>query len=328
MKQWISALVVVPAVLIGVGLPAAHAADWKPEKNVELVIGSRAGGENDRIGRALQRGLTMNKLVDSTMSVVNKPGGGQAVAAAYVQGHPSDPHYLALTSSSWVAGQVRKGNADLLKRYQPILKVLVAYNCFTAKADSTINTMADVKERLSKDAGAVSFAYATGVGNPLHIAIAAVGRAAGVEPLKMKAVVFDAGTKASAQVAGGHLDVGVSSMGSALPLVQGGKLRFIGCGAPTRLGGVMADVPTLKEKGLDVVAAVGYVVHGPAGITAAQIAYWEDALTKALKTPEFLAAVEKNSWIVDRIPSAGLAKYFDDEYKATRSALVDLGLLK
>lgn len=327
MKRLFESALLAAVCVISLLVPAAQAA-WKPEKNVELVIGSSAGGENDRIGRALQMALTNNHLVDGTMGVVNKPGGGQAIAAAYIHAHPGDPHYLLLTSSSWVAGQVRKGNTDLLKGDAPILKVLVAYNCFSVKEDSNIRNMADVKARLAKDPASVSFAYATGVGNPLHIAIAGVGRAAGIEPAKMKALVFNAGTKASAQVAGGHLDVSVSSMGSALPLVQAGKLRFIGCGSPRRLGGVMKDVPTLREQGLDVTAGVGYVVHAPAGITGEQRDYWQNALTKALDTKEFKEAVERNSWVIDRIPASGLKAYFDDEYKDIHDALQGLGLLK
>ena len=31
---------------------------WKPQRNVELVVGAQAGGANDRFGRQLQRILT------------------------------------------------------------------------------------------------------------------------------------------------------------------------------------------------------------------------------------------------------------------------------
>jgi putative tricarboxylic transport membrane protein len=155
-----------------------------------------------------------------------------------------------------------------------------------------------------------------------------VGLAAGVEPVKMKAIVFKVGTGATTAVAGGHVDISVCSIGSALPLVQAGKLRFIGVGSPNRLGGVMKDVPTLKEQGMDVNVTTAFSVLAPAGITEEQKTYWESVLNKAVDTKEFLAVAEENSWIVDKIPSSGLNAYFEGVYNSTRKALVSLELLK
>jgi putative tricarboxylic transport membrane protein len=328
MKNIITLVLVAVVCATGILVPAANAA-WKPEKNVELVIGSEAGGENDRIGRAVSLGLTSNKLIEGNINVVNKAGGSQGIASAYVESRKGDPHSLVLVADSWVAGQVTKGNPDFLKGFQPLIRLLVAYNVFTVKADSPIKNMADVKERLmSKGPASVSFGFSTSVGNPNHIGIANVGLAAGVEPVKMKAIVFKAGPAASTAVAGGHVDISVSSMGSALAMVEAGKLRFIGVGSPNRLGGVMKDVPTLKEQGMDVNTGIGYSILAPAGITEDQKAYWESVLSKALDTKEFLAIADQNSWIVDKIPSSGLKAYFDGVYNSNRKALVSLELLK
>ena len=48
---------------------------WKPNGNVEFVVGAGAGGENDRIARAIQHALTKEHLVD-TMTVSEPPWGG------------------------------------------------------------------------------------------------------------------------------------------------------------------------------------------------------------------------------------------------------------
>ena len=49
---------------------------WSPTKNVEIVVGSAPGGSNDRTGRSVEKLLNELKLVPTTLSVVNKPGGG------------------------------------------------------------------------------------------------------------------------------------------------------------------------------------------------------------------------------------------------------------
>src|SRR5215213_3367925 len=65
---------------------------WKPDRAVELIVGAAPGGANDRIGRSIQRILQETKLANP-VNVVNKPGGGQAIAFAYLNSHPANPHY-------------------------------------------------------------------------------------------------------------------------------------------------------------------------------------------------------------------------------------------
>ena len=45
-------------LLLAAGSTASHAQPaWRPEGNVEFVVGAGAGGENDRIARAIQHVL-------------------------------------------------------------------------------------------------------------------------------------------------------------------------------------------------------------------------------------------------------------------------------
>src|SRR6185437_6677843 len=76
-----AAMALLLAALSGAGAARAQsaAAAWKPTGNVEFVVGAGAGGENDRIARAIQRVLTKEHLVD-TMTVLNRPGAGQIIA--------------------------------------------------------------------------------------------------------------------------------------------------------------------------------------------------------------------------------------------------------
>ena len=53
-----------------------RAQTWKPDKSVDIIIGTSPGGPQDRQGRLLQRILQERKLIDQTSSVSNRPGGG------------------------------------------------------------------------------------------------------------------------------------------------------------------------------------------------------------------------------------------------------------
>src|SRR5262245_18048524 len=72
------------AIVSGLGAAAPAQAQqagpaWKPTGNVEIVVGAGAGGENDRIDRAIAHVLTQEHLVDS-LTVLNRPGAAQTIA--------------------------------------------------------------------------------------------------------------------------------------------------------------------------------------------------------------------------------------------------------
>ena len=70
--------------LLAAGMTTSHAQfAWKPEGNVEFVVGAGADGEYDRIARAIQHALLKEHLVDS-MTVLNRPGAAQTIAINYL----------------------------------------------------------------------------------------------------------------------------------------------------------------------------------------------------------------------------------------------------
>ncbi|HJQ64511.1 MAG TPA: tripartite tricarboxylate transporter substrate binding protein, partial [Burkholderiales bacterium] len=67
------------AAALAVASVNVYAQAWAPQKNVEIVAGSAPGGSNDKTARAMERILAGNKLVPTTLTVVNKPGGGGSI---------------------------------------------------------------------------------------------------------------------------------------------------------------------------------------------------------------------------------------------------------
>jgi len=305
----------------------AQAPAWKPDKAVELIVGAAPGGANDRIGRTLQR-LLQDGRVSTPVNVVNKPGGGQSVAFAYLNTHSGNPHYLGLASSSWLT-TVAAGRGTVTPReLSPIIKLLDEFQMYFVRTDSPITGARDIVERLRKDPASISFGISTAAGNPIHISVGEIGRLAGADPTKLKVVVFNSGTDTAIQVAGGHLDVGVQSPGSALNLIQAGKLRFIGVAGPRRHAGALAHVPTMREQGVDVIANVFYTIFGPRGMDAAQLAFWDDALSSVMKSDAIKKDLDFNFWAVELIGHRELPAFLDKELAAYRRTLTALGMAK
>ena len=302
-------------------------AAWKPERPVELIIGAAPGGANDRIGRAVQRVLQDAKFANPVV-VVNKPGGGQSIAFSYLASHAGNPHFLGLASSSWLT-TVAAGQSSVTHRdVTPLIKIIDEYQVYFVRNDSAIRSGQDLVDRLKQDPGSVSFGFSTAIGNPLHISIANIARHAGADPRKLTTVVYTSGTNTAIQVAGGHLDVGVQSPGSAWQLAQAGKIRLLAVAGPRRYPGELANVPTLREQGIISDANVFYTFFAPKGIEPAQAAWWDQTLTSVMQSEQIRKDAEFNRWTIELIGHRELAAFLDREHENYRRALADLGLQK
>ena len=302
----------------------AKKAPWRPEGTVEFVDGSGPGGENDRLARSIQHVLTETHLVDSII-VLNKPCAGQIIAMNYLAGKAGDATKIGLVSGSFVSSDARRGST-LYKQLTPLEKVVDSYQCYVTGGDSKYKTMKDVADRLRESPGSVTFAVPVGVGSPGHISAVKLAKALGAPPNKLVTVVFTSGTDVAVQAIGNHIDVGVISLGSGLPLIQSGKLRLLGIAAPDREDGDAAKYPTVREQGLDVIADNPFTVVLPGGLSPEQIAFWQDALDKVVANPDFRRDVQREAWTLRPLRYPQTVKWMQDEYNENREVLKELGL--
>ncbi len=320
------ARVMLTAVILTAATTQSHAQGWRPEGNVEFVVGAGAGGENDRIARAIQHVLVKEKLVDS-MTVLNKPGAAQTIAINYLAQKKGDANEIGLASGSFINAIARNGS-QLHKQFTPLMKLFDAWQAYFTSVESPIKSMVDVRDRLKKDPGSVTFAFPVGLGSPLHVSVVNVGKAVGASPKQLVTVVFNSGSDVAAQAAGGHIDVGLTSIGSPYPLIQSGKLRMLGIAAPQRLPGELAKYPTVREQGLDVVTPNSYTVLVPLGLQQAQIDFWMKALDKVLEDEDFKKDLALNFWVPQPIRYPDTVKWMQDDYDENRAILSELGMLQ
>ena len=307
---------------------APAAAQWKPEKNIELVIGTGPGGSFDTTARLLQRLWKDAGIVPATTLVVNKRGAGQSLALGYLNQHAGDGHYLTIASgivfSNHLTGKTTYSYTD----FTPVAMLFSEATVFAVNTGSSLGGARDLVERLRKDAAGPTFAVGSTLGSVTHIAGALVLKSAGGDVRKMKAVVLNSSAESVTAVLGGHIDVVISAASLVLPFAQSGKLRMIAVASPQRLAGALADTPTWKEQGVDTVAINWRGVMGPKGMTREQVAYWEDAIAKTVRLSEWQGLTTRNVWDDAFMGSREYRKFLDADYAATRVILTELGLAR
>jgi len=307
---------------------AADASDWRPSRPIEIISGVAAGGSLDIAARAAQRILQEKRDPGQPINVINKPGGGNAVAWTYLNTHSGNAHYLSLTTNAIVINPILGTSPIGPGEITPIVHLSREDIVFTVRADFEIKSARDLVERLKKAPSSLSFGIATSLGNPSHIAIAQVARAAGTDLRSLKVVVLNASTQAMTTLLGGNIDVLVSSPGNPSQHVQAGKLRALAVSSTARLGGAYAATPTWREVGVPSVSRFWRGVIGPKGLTPAQVAFWETEFTALVATDEWKKHLADNFLVSDFMNAKDAAAFLKSETAEYRALLTELGLAK
>jgi putative tricarboxylic transport membrane protein len=314
------------AALMALAAASAIAQEWKPARNVDIIVASAAAGSSDRTARVAQKLLQANPAFPS-VSVTNRPGGGGTIAWSFLTQHPGDAHYIATFSATMLTNHLLGVSKLSYQDLTPLSILIREYILLAVRAESPIASAKDLLERLKKDVTSVSFAFSSSRGNHNHVMIGIIAKAAGADPKKVKVVIYNSGGDALTAMLGGHVDVLVGAPGGSIPHVETGKARAIGMTAAQRQPGRTAGVPTFRDSGIDAVFFSWRGFVAPKGLTPAQIAFWDQAFAKAVQAPEWKKDLEKNAWAEDLMTSAETRKHLDYENEVMSRLLADLGVI-
>jgi putative tricarboxylic transport membrane protein len=302
-----------------------HAQAWQPERPVEIIVPTAAGGGNDKTARLLGK-LLQARGINNV--VVNKTGGSGAIAYHYVIQRRSDPHTIGIAQagllSNQITGRSAFGHADM----SILANVGFEPSALAVRAESAIKSATAMFETLRNDPKAFAVSIGSTPGGTSHLALSRAVRTIGIDPKQLKTVSFNGSSEAVAAVLGGHIDMMIAAINNVVPHQQSGKMRSLLVTADKRLSGDFSSVPTLRDAGIDVVAMGWTAVIAPPNLTAAQIAWWEESLAQIARTEAWRKYLEFNYWQNVFQGHAEATAYLRHQYEQTRAGLVDLGLAK
>lgn len=317
------------AIALAVAGSAAFAQGWAPQKNIEIVAGSAPGGSNDKTARAMERILSEYKLVPTTITVINRPGGGGSIAYTYVAQRAGDAHYLAIGSSNLLSNNLVGSSTLHHHDFTPIAQLYEDYAVFAVQTESPLKVGKDLADRLRKDPRTVVVGFANTFGGSRHVAAGLLVKAVGSSVRDLKPVVYKGSAEAITSVLGGHIEVVVVGATNAAGHVANGRMRVIAVAAPKRFSsGPLATAPTWREQGVDVVYGNWRAIYAPKGLTPAQVRYWEATLRKMSDTAEWKTDLEKNYWTPVFVVGDALRTEIEREQAHLKTILAELGLAK
>ncbi len=301
---------------------------WRPAKATEFITSSAAGGSSDIVARLMQKIIQDGRLSAVPFVVVNKPGGNQSLGVTYLSQHAGEADYLLLATPVVLSNQIAGITPLGYTEFTPIATLLTEHTVFVVRTESPIKNMRGLTDQLKADPGAI----ATGAisrGGLNHLTLALAVKSAGVDPRVLKMVMFKTNSDSVTAMLGGHIQLVAASYSTVAAQFQAGRLRILAIAAPQRIGSAaLANVPTLREQGIDALLSNWRGVLAPKGLSPSQVAYWEEVFAKMTATDEWKNALEARDWVGNFLRSRETASYLEAEYHAHRTVMADLGLAK
>ena len=261
--------------------PSAFAQGY-PSKPIKIMVGASPGGGTDIVARMLADKLSAS--LKQAVVVENRAGASNTIAAEVTAKATPDGHTLlvATTTGQAIAPHLLKLSYDALKDITPIGLVMAVPNVLvvgpSVKAKDVAELIADIK------ANPGTYQYASsGIGSTQHIAGEAFAARTG---LKLLHVPYRGSSQAHIDLIGGAVQMMFDTTSSAMPQINGGKLRPLAVTSGQRAS-VLPNTPTLLESGVkDIDMSTWYGLFVTGGTPDATTKLLVDELRRIAALPD------------------------------------------
>ncbi len=250
---------------------------------IKIIFPYAAGGTGDATVRLLADKLST--ALNQPVVVENRTGGAGRIGVSAVKN--AAPDGLTVLFTPFAAVTIYPFVYKTLD-YDPFtdLRPLAQINTFdfgmAVNNDVPAKTPKELVAWLKANPSKANFG-SPGAGALPHFFGLMFGKAAGIE---MTHIAYKGGTPAIADLLGGQIPIVSSTASEFIQLHQEKKLRVIATSDVERSIG-LADVPTFKESGIDIVGTSWYAMFAPAKTPDAAIARLNKAIVDVVKSDDF-----------------------------------------
>lgn len=221
---------------------AVNVAQAYPTKPIRMVVISPPGGTTDILSRALAQQMT--ETLGQTVVTDNRPGGGGILASEIVARSTPDGHTLLYThtSHSVLPSLHKKLPYDTLKDFQPVALVALFPGVLVVHPALPLKNVKELIALAKAKPGQINYG-STGTGGHNHLATELFRRMANINIVH---VPYKGVAPALTDLMGGHTQLVMTSLPSALTQVQAGRLKALAVGSEQR-SSFLPNLPTIAE---------------------------------------------------------------------------------
>ncbi|WP_110686050.1 tripartite tricarboxylate transporter substrate binding protein [Salinicola aestuarinus] len=243
-------------------VPLAQAQEYAGGDEVRVLQGFKPGGGSDALAQLVQPKLAEILGVDFVNEYM--PGATGAVAwTRLAKQSANDGSVISITNTPMLMTNYIMNDAITYTTDEmtPIANVVTDPGIVVVSADSPFETIEDLMEAAEQNPGTVTIGN-SGVGGDDFFTTIQLEQATG---LSFKRVPFQGDGPSATAAMGGKIDASFNNVGNVYGQVESGNLRALAVFAAERLTS-LPDVPTMQEKGIDIVAGSSRGYSAPADI--------------------------------------------------------------
>ncbi len=250
-----------------------------PDRPLKVIVPFAAGGNVDIVTRIVAGGLS--DALGQSVVVENKAGANGVIGAETVARSAPDGYTLFIATAETMAL-----NPFLMKSipYDP-LKDFAAVGMMddfpftlTVNPKLPVNNVAEFVAHAKANDGKFNFS-SWGTGSIGQIAFEQFKQATGI---RLEHIPFKGAAPAIMAVATGEVHAFMATLSVARPQAAGGRVKILAITTAER-DPTAADIPTLREQGIDVVISGWHILAAPAGTPAAVLNRLNAALVGTIK---------------------------------------------
>jgi tripartite-type tricarboxylate transporter receptor subunit TctC len=302
----------------------AFAQDAFPARPVTIINAFPPGGANDLVTRPAAAAL---EAVFKQPVVVETKAGAAGAIGAQVGASAKPDGYTLLSHNNGLAGyaevdklfgrQPKTTRADFI----PLARLAADPVLLVVNDQQPYKTIeefvADAKKRPEQ------IVYSSGgLYGASHLPVAMLEKAAGLS--KLRHLPTAGGGPAITALLGNNAQASTQTVLATLQHIKSGKLRALASFGAQR-SKALPDVPTLKERGYDVVYYLWVGLFVPKGTPAAIVSTLSNAIDKAGASSQFATAITNIGLEPSYLPAADFAKFWDEDAKRSDDAVKSIG---
>ena len=261
--------------------PAVATAQTYPTRPIRIVVPYPPGGAADNTARVLQP-----KLIDALGQQIvldNRSGASGIIGADIVAKSAADGYTLLHDASAFTVNPaLRKLPFDPLKDLAPVAMLMRSPNMLVLHPSVAVSTTREFIELVRAQPGRITMG-SSGYGSAPHMAGELF---MSMTKTKLLHVPYKGGGLVYADLLGGQLHLFFGSIASALPHVQGGKLKGIALTSAQRSRSA-PTIPTLNESGVPGFEIYEWnALYAPAGTPQAIQTKLNVTINKIIDSPD------------------------------------------
>ena len=296
--------------------PKGKTEQFPAGKPIEMVTLFGAASASTATARVLADGMA--KVLGVPVPIVDKPGAGGAVGYMYISQQKPDGHSIVWSSNS-ISTTFHNGQLPFdYKNLDHVARVTVENPALAVKADSPWKTLKELIEYAKANPDKLRVGN-SGQGSQTHIASVALFSSAGAKIIP----VHRTGGQATADVLAGRIEVLVQFPQVVVPHVKSGELRVLAL-LSSIPDPVFPDVKSAKALGYNVDMPLWRGISAPKGTPKAVITKLQDAVKKAVESPEFKEAGNKIGFTPAYQPSDAFTKTIAEDDKRTAAVIKEI----